>query len=141
MVAAKKPKPEGYVFGRPTTYDTKYCQLFIDELKQGKTLSQARLALDVPISTFDRWLREHEDFRSAIATGADFSHGKFTEEVKALWVGEHVNTRLIELHARNAYEWRTKDKDNILVVGGGDMKETLDKVSQIVTNNNCQASK
>ncbi len=141
MAASKKPKPEGYIFGRPTLYETKYCQLFIDELKQGKTLAQARLALSIPISTFRRWVDEHEDFRLAIETGQDFSEAKFREETQNLWVGEHVNTRLIELHARNCYKWSTKDKDNITIVGGGDLTETLAKVGQIVANNNPQASK
>lgn len=141
MAASKKPKPEGYVFGRPTTYDPKYCELFTNELKKGKTLSQARLALDVPLSTFTRWTEANPDFRQAVEDGQDFSEAKFREETQNLWVGEHVNTRLIELHARNCYKWSTKDKDNITIVGGGDLTETLAKVGQIVANNNPQASK
>ena len=118
---AKIPAP----IGRPTTYDQKYCDLFLNELKKGSTLAQARLALDIPLSTYNRWLEAHEAFRIAIESGLDFSQAAFTHQVEKLFVGQHVNSRLVELKARNCFGWRSKDVDNTTVVNTGSVDDAV----------------
>lgn len=138
----KKKEPHLLVkVGRPTDYEPVYCDLFKEELKKGKTMAQVSMALNVPWSTITNWRNAHPEFMTAIEDGLVWSESAFTEQTKNLWVGEHVNTRLIELHARNCYKWSTKDKDNVLVVGSGVTDDAIAKVSQILANNNPQASK
>ena len=60
------PKPDGYVFGRPTGYDPSYCEKVIEWGKQGKSLLWMASELEVARSTFQFWAAAHPDFLVAL---------------------------------------------------------------------------
>lgn len=64
-----KPKPPGYVFGRPTLYRPEYCQQAIEIMGQGYDLSAFAGAIGVSRHSVYRWKEVELDFRDAIEKG------------------------------------------------------------------------
>jgi len=60
-------KPEGYVFGRPTSYKPEYCEKVIELGKQGDSLAQMASFFDVTRSTIDEWAKNNPDFSEALS--------------------------------------------------------------------------
>jgi hypothetical protein len=75
---APRPKPEGYIFGRPTTYSTEIaeeiCRRMTTRDQVGKTRSLRSVCSedDMPIErTVYNWLIAHEDFLQMYARAKD----------------------------------------------------------------------
>ena len=54
-----KPKPEGYVFGRPTLYRPEYCQRAIEFMGQGYSVTALAGHLGVSKNAMYEWIRAH----------------------------------------------------------------------------------
>lgn len=52
--------------GRPSKYDPAYCDKVIELGKEGKSLTQIAVALDVPKSTIISWSNQHLEFSTAL---------------------------------------------------------------------------
>lgn len=52
--------------GRPSKYDEAICQRVIDLGKEGKSLTQIAVALNVPKSTLQSWADQHIEFSAAL---------------------------------------------------------------------------
>ena len=52
--------------GRPSKYDAAYCDKVIELGKEGKSLTQIAVALDVPKSTVITWSNQHLEFSTAL---------------------------------------------------------------------------
>lgn len=52
--------------GRPSKYDPAYCERVIELGKEGKSLTQIAVALDVPKSTLISWSNAHLEFSTAL---------------------------------------------------------------------------
>jgi hypothetical protein len=61
-----KPKPEGYVTGRPTLYKPEYCQAVIDCMAQGYDLTAFAGTVDVARETVYDWIGRFPEFRHAV---------------------------------------------------------------------------
>jgi hypothetical protein len=61
-----KPKPDGYVFGRPSLYEPRFCQMAIDAMGRGHSLTGFAGIAGIDKATVYRWIGEHPDFREAI---------------------------------------------------------------------------
>lgn len=64
-----KAKPEGYVFGRPTKYDEKYCSKVIAWGKKGLAPVQWAAELMVSKQVLLDWAKAHPNFLVAYETG------------------------------------------------------------------------
>ncbi len=53
-------------FGRPSKYDPKYCQMIIDFMKDGKSLTAFAGEIEVNKDTIYEWEKKHPDFTDAI---------------------------------------------------------------------------
>jgi hypothetical protein len=62
-----KPKPEGYVFGRPTLYRPEYCQLVVERMGQGFSLTAFAGMIGVSKNAVYEWIRAHADFGDAVS--------------------------------------------------------------------------
>jgi hypothetical protein len=65
MAKAKEKNP----VGRPTLYDPKYCQIAIDFLKDGYSVTALAGHIGVARSTVFRWAEENDDFSDALTSG------------------------------------------------------------------------
>ncbi len=61
-----KPKPEGYVTGRPTLYKREYCQAVIDCMAKGYDLTAFAGTVDVARETVYDWIGRFPEFRHAV---------------------------------------------------------------------------
>lgn len=52
--------------GRPSKYDPAYCEKVVELGKEGKSLTQIAVALDVPKSTIISWSNQHLEFSTAL---------------------------------------------------------------------------
>jgi hypothetical protein len=62
-------KPEGYIFGRPTKYDSKYCEMLYKHMKLGFSLKAFAGQIGISVSTLDLWVKTHKDFSEAKELG------------------------------------------------------------------------
>ena len=60
-------KPENYVFGRPTEYRPEYCQLVIEFMSKGNSLTAFAGHILVGRETVYGWIRSRPDFSDACA--------------------------------------------------------------------------
>lgn len=77
------PKPSGYVFGRPTSYTSDYCQLAIRLGENGKSPVQIAAHLNVPRQTLNSWKQAHPEFAEAMVLAHDKAQA-FWENVGAI---------------------------------------------------------
>ena len=113
-MAGKKTteKPEGYIFGRPTKYDPKYCQLVIDLGKEGKSLHQISAKIDVALSTIYVWAEQHKDFSEALKRSKELAQAWFEEQAEqGLWTKEfnhHLWAKITGSRFRETYSEKTQ---------------------------------
>jgi len=63
---APKPKPEGYVTGRPTDYDPSICDRLPEWGSQGKSIAWMAAELGQAKQTLYDWMKVHPEFLDAI---------------------------------------------------------------------------
>ncbi len=61
--------------GRPTKYDPAHCETVLTLMKEGASICEVCLELDISRDTFYRWLKEHEVFSDTVKSGLWFSKG------------------------------------------------------------------
>lgn len=57
----------GQTFGRPSQYRPEYCQLVIDKMAEGISLTAFAGFLRVSTNTIYEWIRAHPDFADAVS--------------------------------------------------------------------------
>lgn len=118
----KKPKPEGYVFGRPTKYDPSMAEKAIELLREGASLAEVTRELNVSRDTITEWRKTKPDFSAAIQKGIELSQGWWEQIArKNLMVtpkGEQLNATLWYMNMKNRFGWR--DKQDIALGGSED---------------------
>jgi hypothetical protein len=72
MSAPNKPlqsrqKPEGYVFGRPTLYRPEYCEMVIQRMSEGVSLTAFAGTIGVSKNAVYEWIRAHAAFGDAVS--------------------------------------------------------------------------
>lgn len=68
-----KPKPPGYVFGRPTDYRVEYCEQAIEAGKLGKSKAWICASIGITPKTMASWCEAHPDFLAAINLSQTYS--------------------------------------------------------------------
>ena len=64
--AVTREKPEGYVFGRPTSYRPEYCDLVVSLGSEGRSKTEIAFEIGVVRQTLDEWALKHSDFSHAL---------------------------------------------------------------------------
>jgi hypothetical protein len=100
------PKPEGYVFGRPTQYRPEYCQLVIERMGQGVSLTAFAGSIGVSKNAVYEWIRAHAAFGDAVSRARPAR--VLWLETKLLRSQDGVETKATIWALRNAApeEWR-----------------------------------
>lgn len=78
----KAPKPEGYVFGRPTKYRPEFCQMLVDHMAQGGSFEGFAGTIRVSSEVLYDWIEKQPDFLQAKKDGFAASR-KFWEDTMA----------------------------------------------------------
>ena len=89
-----KPKPEGYVFGRPTIYKPEFCELLIEHCRDGGSIEAFAGKIMVSIDTLYDWFHRHPDFLEAKKIGYSLSLG---------WWEDYGKTNLLNISESESY--------------------------------------
>lgn len=107
--------------GRPTKYNPKICEEVLNLFKQGKSIAQVCLKMDINKSTFYEWKEKHEEFSNAIKEGLHFSQGWWEEQgQQGLWYSniegaEKLNYTGWFMNMKNRFknDWKDKQPEEI----------------------------
>lgn len=113
-VTKKKDKPEGYVFGRPTTYRKEFCQIAIDKMAEGYSKEAVAGHLSISKTTLHDWISKHEDFAAAVSIGVLKSQLHWEEKLVKHVIhtknGKQINGQVFNLNMKNRFGWRDKQE-------------------------------
>jgi len=91
--------------GRPTSYKPEYCEMVIPLLKQGMSIEEIGLELDVGYTTIYRWMEEHELFRQAIKKGREFSKAWWMRRGRTDLENKDFSATLWYMNMKNRFGW------------------------------------
>jgi len=106
-----KPKPEGYVFGRPTLYRPEYCQRAIDFMGQGYSVTALAGHLGVAKNAVYEWMAAHRDFGDAVNIGRAARVSALETKLLTTSQGVGVTAAIFALKNADPDEWQ--DRYNI----------------------------
>ncbi len=109
-----KPKP---VMGRPTLYKPEFCEMVIPWLKEGYSIEEIGLELDVGYTTVYEWMERHPDFAAAIKRGREFSKAWWMKNGRSQLNSDSFNSTLWYMNMKNRFGWADKKEiqNNITV--------------------------
>lgn len=98
------------MLGRPTKYKEEYCQVAIDYLARGKSVTQLSAEIDVSKSTIYKWAEEHKAFSDALSRGQELSAAYWEGELANMMYSKDVNAPLVKLYFANRFGWTDKQE-------------------------------
>jgi transposase-like protein len=114
-----KPKPEGYVFGRPTLYRPEYCQRAIEFMGQGYSVTALAGHLGMSKDAIYDWINLYPDFRHAINMGRAARVAALETKLLATSQGVGVTAAIFALKNADPDEWQdryyTETKVNVSI--------------------------
>jgi hypothetical protein len=114
-----KPKPEGYVFGRPTLYRPEYCQRAIEFMGQGYSVTALAGHLGVTKNAVYEWMTAHRDFGDAINRGRAARVAALEAKLLTTSQGVGVTAAIFALKNADPDEWQdryhTETKVNVSI--------------------------
>ncbi len=96
--------------GRPTLYSPELCEKAIEYLKEGASIEELGLELDVGYTTIYRWMEQHEDFRQAVKKGREYSQGWWMKEAREALRDGKFNSTLWYMNMKNRFGWSDKQE-------------------------------
>lgn len=103
-----KPKPEGYVFGRPTLYRPEYCQRAIDFMRQGYSVTALAGHLGVSKNAIYEWMAAHRDFGDAVNIGRAARVAALETKLLNTSQGVGVTAAIFALKNADPDEWQDR---------------------------------
>lgn len=108
-----KPKPEGYIFGRPTSYKKEYAERLIEHMANGLSYLSFAGEIGVAEATLYVWEKENPDFLEAKTEG--FSKNRVYWEKIARDQASGLNdgnasVLIFNLKNRFPKEWRDRQE-------------------------------
>jgi hypothetical protein len=103
-----KPKPEGYVFGRPTLYRPEYCQRAIEFMGQGYSVTALAGHLGVGKQCVYEWMAAHRDFDDAVNMGRAARVATLEAKLLTTSQGVGVTAAIFALKNADPDEWQDR---------------------------------
>jgi transposase len=120
-----KPKPEGYVFGRPTLYRPEYCQRAIDFMGQGSSVTALAGHLGMSKDAIYDWINHYPDFCHAINMGRAARVAALEAKLLTTSQGVGVTAAIFALKNAEPEEWQ--DRYNTTTEVNVDIKKLTDE--------------
>jgi Homeodomain-like domain-containing protein len=118
-----KPKPEGYIFGRPTVYDPSFSAEAIRFMSQGYSVTALAGHLLVSKETVYQWINRYPDFADAVNIGRSARVSALENKLLSTKMGVGVTAAIFALKNADPDEW--KDLYNVQ----NDLRVTIEHVS------------
>lgn len=113
--SAVADKPEGYVFGRPTSYRPDYCALVISLGSEGRSKTEIAFEIGVVRQTLDEWAAKYPDFSDALTRAKQAEQVWWEREgrtnLKTMGYQSSMWSR--SMAARFPDEWRESSKQEL----------------------------
>lgn len=96
--------------GRPTNYTPDICEKVIPLLKQGMSIAELGLELEVGYTTIYEWMDKHPEFAQAIKHGREYSQGHWEREGRIALRDKEFNSTLWYMNMKNRFGWKDKQE-------------------------------
>jgi hypothetical protein len=114
-----KPKPEGYIVGRPTLYRPEYCQRAIDYMGQGYSVTALAGHLGMSKDAIYDWINHYPDFCHAVNMGRAARVAALEAKLLGTSQGVGVTAAIFALKNADPDEWQdryhTESKVNVSI--------------------------
>jgi hypothetical protein len=121
----KKSNPEG----RPTLYKPEYCQLIVDHMKEGNSVTSFAALVGVVKDTIYEWFKRYPEFADAFKKAKELEELWYEKAGKASMVGKipNFNSAVYIFHMKNKFGWRDRP-DDIKITHVLEEQKQLDKI-------------
>jgi len=99
--------------GRPTKYDPKYCDMIVEHMKQGASMTSFAAEIDVARSTITEWADNYPEFSASVKRAKAKCAAWWELQARMGATGEmQVNPTLVIFGLKNmaAEDWRDKQE-------------------------------
>jgi len=93
---------------RPTDYKPEYCEKIIPLLKEGYSIEEIGLELDVGCSTIYLWMEKYPEFMHAIKKGREFSKAWWMKQGRISLREKDFNPTTWYMNMKNRFGWKDK---------------------------------
>jgi orotate phosphoribosyltransferase-like protein len=114
--------------GRPPDYTPDLCEKVIPLLKQGMSIAEIGLELDIGYSTIYAWMERFPDFKEAIKNGREYSKGWWEKNGRIALRDKDFNSTLWYMNMKNRFGWKDKQETEHGVANDSLMQKLIDKL-------------
>lgn len=125
---AEEEKKQKHPGGRPTDYTPDLCEKVIPLLKEGMSIEELGLELDVGYSTIYAWMERHPKFKEAINTGREYAQGWWMKQGRENVKTKEFNSTLWYMNMKNRFKWKDKHDDDNSEEQKSLMQKLIDKL-------------
>lgn len=98
--------------GRPTKYDSSFCEKVIESGQAGKTLAGMAEDLDIDRATLNDWMEIHEEFSRAVKRGLQKAQAWWEDQGRIATFGGidgfNATSYIFQMKNRFKDDWREK---------------------------------
>lgn len=128
MATPRKDPKDFLKLGRPTEYREEFCEMVIPWLKEGMSIEEIGLELDVGYTTVFLWMEQHPEFMNAIKKGREFSKAWWVKRGRTDLENTKFNSTLWYMNMKNRFGWA--DKQEVVHSTTDDSADRLDKIKE-----------
>ena len=101
--------------GRPSKYDPDYCYKIVDMMRQGMSIIEASVRLNVHPDTVYEWAKVHPEFADAMEMGRRVSQAWWEEKARMNIESKEFNSKLWEYNVRCRFrkDWGVNQQHDI----------------------------
>lgn len=96
--------------GRPTAYDSKFCDKLISFMGKGYSLTAFAGSISVCRDTLNEWARQHDEFSDAVKVGKAKRTMRLEQTLLAGQTGPKVTAHIFALKNADPEGWRDKQE-------------------------------
>lgn len=114
--------------GRPSKYDPKYCDMIVEHMAEGASMTSFAAEIDVARSTLNEWMEDHPEFSDAVKRGKSKCAAWWERLGRQGAQGGDVNPTLVIFGLKNmaADDWREKQEIDLSSSDGSMTPKGLD---------------
>lgn len=94
--------------GRPTKYKKEYCQVLIDQMREGASIEEVAGEICVETKTLYNWAEKHPEFLQAKRKGEALSRQWWMKQGRIALRDKEFNSSLWYMNMKNRHGWRDK---------------------------------